>query len=113
ETIDPAAAEEVLALHRTYLRQMSGVATEPTDDQADADLPAADEELGPTDGTDDAAMSDRPESRWPDDEPEDAATASAVAPDTGGEESRAPAGRPSVRSAPLSPRGGAANPEPE
>jgi len=119
ETIDPAAAEEVLALHRAYLRQMSGIATEPTDAGADDELIADDEgdaatatdtELAPDLTSPTADMADAAGVARPSaDFARPAADVATPAPEV----ARQHADRPSVRTSPLSPRGSPGNPEPE
>jgi hypothetical protein len=98
ESIDPDAAEEILALHRTYLRQTGAVESLEEPDSTDAE----------------AWLDDAAEADWltPEDDRLDRAAAASAAvtidpEDREAERSMPPApGRPSVRSTPLSPRGG-------
>ena len=118
EPLDPATADEILELHRAYLRQTAGF--EPADD---VDAFDADDEADDSSVTEDGTESDWPGAAGDDpeaseepagDDPEADAEPAGAAADpqdapTTGEVAPVQVSRPSVRSDPLSPRGGHAS----
>jgi hypothetical protein len=99
ESIDPGGAEQVLALHRAYLRQIGGFADDvlvaPGPSTAGDELTTDEEQAGPTDPDEPMAQ----ERSW-----------LLHAPD---ETAEPPPPRPTVRARPLGPRGGPVSMESE